>query len=116
MELSDRERQLLLAVIERILPADEVPHVAQEKVAEHVLGQMQPDAEPLKQWLLGLSRESFSVLGGDFAEMHVGMRDEILDRIEAGNCRTDWGMDPTDFFGRIIEAVGKAYRELYPAQ
>jgi hypothetical protein len=114
MELTDHERALLLAVIERILPTDEVPHVNHDTILAHVLTQLEPDADPLKTWLKGLHRESFAVFGSDFAQMHPGMRDELLDRLESRNCRTDWGMEPTDFFAKIIGATGAAFRELYP--
>jgi hypothetical protein len=115
MELTDHERALLLAVIERILPADQVPLVSHDTILTHVLTQLEPDAATLKTWLKGLHRESFAVFGSDFAEMHVGMRDELLDRLESRNCRTDWNLEPTEFFAKIIDLVAAAYHHLYPA-
>ena len=111
--LTDHERQLLLAVIERILPADEVPHVSQDAVLDAALPQL--EGEELHTWLRGLNAESFTQFTVDFTEAHPGMRDELLDRVEAENCKVDWHIDPTAYFGRVIDAVGGAYRTLYPA-
>jgi hypothetical protein len=72
------------------------------------------EGEDLHTWLRGLNAESFTQFTVDFAEAHPGMRDELLDRVEAENCKVNWHIDPTPFFGRIIDAVGEVYRRLYP--
>jgi len=88
-----------------MLPPAEFPQVSQADVAARLEERL--GGEELGRWLRGLVGESYTVYSSGFVEMHPGTRDEVLDRIEAENVRTDWGMDPTEFFGRMIDLVAE---------
>ena len=105
MSLDDDQRAVLAAVVDRMLPPAEFPQVSQADVAARLEERL--GGEELGRWLRGLVGESYTVYSSGFVEMHPGTRDEVLDRIEAENVRTDWGMDPTEFFGRMIDVVAE---------
>jgi hypothetical protein len=105
MSLDDDQRAVLAAVVDRMVPAEEFPQVLQGDVAARLEERLGDDG--LGRWLRGLVGESYTVYSTGFIEMHPGTRDEVLDRIEAENIRTDWQMDPTAFFGRMIDVVAE---------
>jgi hypothetical protein len=105
MSLDDEQRAVLLAVVDRMVPPAEFPQVSHADVAARL--QERLPGEDLSRWLRGLVSESYTVYSTGFVDMHEGTRDEVLDRIEAENVRTDWGMDPTAFFGRMIDVVAE---------
>lgn len=105
MSLDDEQRAVLLAVVDRMVPPAEFPQVSHADVAARLEERL--PVEEFAQWLRGLVSESYTVYSTGFVEMHASTRDEVLDRIEAENIRTDWGMDPTAFFGRMIDVVAE---------
>jgi hypothetical protein len=114
--LTDEQRPLLLAVIDRVLPAERFPGAPQDAVVatlERRLagGDLAGQAEPLARWLAWLDAESFGVFGYDFLSLHAGTRDELLDRLEAENIRTHWTVEPVEFYGQLLEWVAAAYAE-----
>jgi hypothetical protein len=109
MSLDAQQRALLAAVVDRMIPPADFPHVSQADAIARLEDRL--DGEKLARWLQGLVNESYTVYSTGFLEMHEGTRDEILDRIEAENTRTDWQMNPTPFFGRMIDVLAEFLRE-----
>jgi hypothetical protein len=109
MSLDAQQRALLAAVVDRMIPPADFPHVSQADAAARLEERL--DAEKLARWLQGLVNESYTVYSTGFLEMHEGTRDEILDRIESENTRTDWQMNPTPFFGQMIDTLAEYLRE-----
>jgi hypothetical protein len=110
MSLDAQQREVLAAVVDRMIPPADFPHVSQAGAAARLEERLDP--EKLARWLQGLVNESVTVYSTGFLEMHEGTRDEILDRIEAENTRTDWQMNPTPFFGQMIDVLAEYLCEL----
>ncbi|HEY7116167.1 MAG TPA: gluconate 2-dehydrogenase subunit 3 family protein [Tepidisphaeraceae bacterium] len=108
MPLDEDQRALLAAVVDRILPPEQVGSDVQAPALARV--EQELAGEELTRWLRGLANEAVAVFGQGFLDMHIGTRDELLDRIEAENCRANWKMNPTAYFGRIIDVVAEAYQ------
>jgi hypothetical protein len=108
MPLPDDLRPYLLATLRRILPDD--PRA--EQIAQSV-----EDEPRLEQWLVFLRRESWAVFGQDFLDLHESTQDELLDRIDAENYRTEWrGVDGKGLLQRLVELTGKAMSHLPKGQ
>src|SRR4051812_19078543 len=106
MSLSDDEREMLLAVVDRILPPERAPGVAHGPVVAEIERRLETDlagrAAELRTWLGWLENESFAVFSASFLSLHASTRDELLDRIETENVRSVWTVEPTPFFGELI--------------
>ena len=113
--LTDEQRPLLLAVIDRVLPTDRFPDPPHDEVLatieRQLAGDLAEQAEPLARWLAWLDAESFGVFGYDFLSLHPGTRDELLDRLEAENIRTHWTVEPVAFYAQLLEWVAAAYTD-----
>ena len=109
MSLDDEQRALLAAVVDRMIPPADFPHVSHGDAAARLEDRL--DSEKLARWLQGLANESITVYSTGFLDMHEGTRDEVLDRIESENTRTDWQMNPTPFFGQMIDTLAEYLRE-----
>jgi hypothetical protein len=109
MSLDAQQRALFAAVVDRMIPPADFPHVSQADAAARLEERL--DAEQLARWLRGLANESVTVYSTGFLDMHEGTRDEVLDRVESENCRTDWQMNPAPFFGQMIDTLAEYLRE-----
>lgn len=113
MGLSDEERAILTAVVDRIVPperfADEPAGRVVAELERRLAADLAGEAEALSNWLQWIWNESIAVFGQDFLSLHPGTRDELLDRLEAENIRAAWVVEPTPFFGKLINWVAAAY-------
>jgi hypothetical protein len=109
MSLDAQQRALLAAVVDRMIPPTDFPHVPPADAIARLEQRLDP--EKLARWLQGLANESYTIYSTGFLDMHEGTRDEILDRIESENTRTDWQMNPTPFFGQMIDTLAEYLRE-----
>jgi hypothetical protein len=100
MPLPDDLRPYLLAALKRILPED--PRI--EQIAPAL------ENEPhLEQWIESLRGESWAVFGQDFCDLHDSTQDELLDRLDAENYRTQWQIpDPKAFLDRLVDLIAQA--------
>jgi hypothetical protein len=119
MSLSDDERAMLLAVVDRILPPERAPGVQHGPVVAEIERRLTADlaerAADLQRWLGWLWNESIAVFGDGFLSLHASTRDELLDRVEAQNVRCAWTVEPTAFFGELIQWVAAAYEGTHPS-
>jgi hypothetical protein len=101
MPLPDDLHPYFRATMDRIVP----------DIANEVLPLVEGDAEfqsQLQSWLGCLRAESFAVFGQDFLDVHESTRDELLDRIDAENYRTDWkGLHAAAVLQRLVDLAAQ---------
>jgi len=106
----------LRALLDRIIPEDDVPGALGAGVEEYVMRQLAGDCAaeaPLVS--LGLSQldaEARARSGGNsFAFLDSARQDELLRDLEAGRVVTRWpdGLAPAGFFLRMIELAQEGY-------
>lgn len=90
------------ATIDRIVPG----------IADEVLRRLESHSSgferQLETWLTCLRGESFAVFGQDFLDLHESTQDELLDRIDAENYRTDWkGLDSRAVLQRLVDVAAE---------
>ena len=106
MPLAEEMVPYLRATVDRMVEGD-------SDVADYVLSAMAGEFGPqVDAWLGCLRQESYAVFGQDFLDLHPSTRDELLDRIDSGNFRTDWGeLDPPGVLQRLVELAAEGYAQ-----
>jgi hypothetical protein len=105
-ELSDDQRSILTAVVDRVLPIERFADADHARAAAHVVANAGDDLGP---WLTWLNREAVGVFGQSFLDLHEGTRDELLDRLESNNVRSAWTVEPVEFYGTVLQQIARAY-------
>lgn len=112
MTLDEKQREILKAAIEQIIPPRDYPGVYESKIlprVERYLKEESPEeAANFGLSLTQLDQESFAVFGGSFTELHPGTRDELLDRLEMDNVRLPWSMPPAEFVQTLVDLTADA--------
>ena len=112
MPLSDEHRATFTALVETLVPPANHPEGTTASLQSAIEGRLETDLAPelplFLQWLTGLNSESFSVFSSEFSSLFPSTRDELLDRIESDNIRTNWqleelGQTPTAYFKKIVD-------------
>ncbi|HSI32008.1 MAG: gluconate 2-dehydrogenase subunit 3 family protein [Phycisphaerae bacterium] len=118
MELSDDQRATLSALVETLVPPENHPAgttvAVRATLDARLAGDLVGEVEVLGRWLDALHMEALSVFSSGFVELHAPIRDELLDRIEAGNFRIDWrleeaGVTPEGYLDRVLGWVMEAF-------
>jgi hypothetical protein len=113
MPLTDDQRALLTAVVDRLVPLDRYPDAPTGRIVaeleRRLATDLQTELDPLVKWLQWLENESFAIFSASFLSLHASTQDELLDRIESENIRTAWTIPPTEFFGQLIQWTATAY-------
>ncbi|HYE17134.1 MAG TPA: gluconate 2-dehydrogenase subunit 3 family protein [Tepidisphaeraceae bacterium] len=121
MELSEEQRAAWVALVETLVPAENHPAGTTARVLagleRRLAGDLAGEGEVLGRWLDGLHQEAISVFSSAFAELHMGIRDELLDRIEAENYRTEWGLGeagvtPAGYLDRVVGWVMEEFERV----
>ena len=102
MPLNEELIPYFRATMDRIVPdiANEVLHRVEAEPADFL--------PKLESWLGCLRAESFAVFGQDFVDLHESTRDELLDRIDSENYRTDWkDLDPPGVLQRLVDLAAQ---------
>ena len=111
MPLPDHLHPYLLATLNRIVQHPGLP----DQITHRLDTDAQDLAQQLPTWLESLRNESFAVFGEDFLTLHESTQDELFDRIEAQNYRTDWKeIDPAATLQRLVDLAAQAYSSLNP--
>lgn len=103
------ERQLatLRALVDRIIPPDDFPSGWQAGVGDYLAGQFERDLRPqvecYRAGLDALDAEARAAAGVAFAELDAAGQDALLGRVEAGQVRAEWPIDPAAFFQAAIQ-------------
>ena len=108
----------LIAVIDRIIPADDYPSASQAGVENYIQRMLATD---LKSWAMifyscitSISQEAIARFGNSFEQLSVVQQDHILEMLDAGDRpfaeRTvAWAMEPADFFRSLVRLVSEGY-------
>lgn len=104
----DRPRLILQSLFHRILHPDHYPR-AWPTLGERIAHEIQSDPT-LSPGLARLDAEAASVFGQGFPDLHPLQQDELLDRLELDQVRTNWP-DPgaAEWLSRIVNLIGHAY-------
>ncbi|MEP7292399.1 MAG: gluconate 2-dehydrogenase subunit 3 family protein [Chloroflexota bacterium] len=111
--LSERQVELLEALVNRIIPADEFAGGWEGGVRDYLLRQFERDLKALlpiyRLGLDALDGEARAVYGRNFDSLAPELQDELLRQIEAGRITTPWTVDPLAFFRMVIEHSAEGY-------
>jgi len=111
--LTSFEWKTLQALMNRIIPPDDFPNAWNAGVGDYLARQFERDLksqlELYRLGLDGLEAEAQAVAGKSFAELDDSTQDAILTRLEVGQVKSTWQVDPVNFFHTVIEHVMEGY-------
>jgi gluconate 2-dehydrogenase gamma chain len=104
---------ILRAMMNRIIPQDDFPNAWEAGVGTYLERQFERDlqhqVETYRLGLEALDAESQASTGKSFTELSASMQDVLLSKMEAGQVRLSWSVDPTEFFDMVIGHVMEGY-------
>ncbi len=101
-------RDVLRAVVERMIPEDDLPSGWRAGVGDFIDRMLRrTDVGWGDELARGL--ESLDAEAGGFAEMNPADQDAILRRLEGGKSRTSWFVDPAEFVRLVSGLCAQAY-------
>jgi len=111
--LPPRQLEILEALVNRIIPADDDPGGWEAGVGDYLLRQFERDLKPqLQMYVLGLDAldsEARAVYTESFDRLPATKQDELLGHIEAGKVTTLWVVDPVVFFRMVVNHCAEGY-------
>jgi gluconate 2-dehydrogenase gamma chain len=110
--LTDTQTQTLRAAVQRIIPADDDPGAWQAGGGEffHRLLMREPQFLPTYRYGLDALEAEAQADGGDgFSSLTPDAQDALLARVEAGEVRADWPLDPAAFFRLLVEQTTESF-------
>lgn len=111
--LSDRQNEILRALVNRIIPADDDPGGWEAGVGDYLAGQFNRDLRHVESlYALGLESldaEARSVFFQPFDRLPDSLQDELLTRIEAGRVATLWVVQPAAFFVMVVNHCAEGF-------
>src|SRR5512138_458547 len=92
---------ILRSLMNRIIPQDDFPNAWEAGVGDYLSRQLERDLQhQVENYRLGLDAleaEAQASSGTSFSELDTPTQDRLLGRIETGQVRTSWSVNPTDF-------------------
>lgn len=111
--LSSRQVEILEALVNRIIPADEYPAGWEAGVGDYLLRQFERDLKRLLPLytvgLNALDAEARAVHDQSFDQLPAPVQDELLAAVEQGKVTTHWAIDPALFFRLAAEHCAEGY-------
>jgi hypothetical protein len=111
--LSAAEHDLLRALLDRLIPADDFPGAAGTGVENYVTGQLagalSGRAGMVAEGLRGLEAEAKARHGKGFLELDGQERDLILADVESGRAGGGWPVPPAAFFDLMVNLAAEGY-------
>jgi hypothetical protein len=111
--LSDRQNEILRALVNRIIPADDDPGGWEAGVGDYLAGQFNRDLRHVESlYALGLESldaEARAVFSLPFDSLPDSLQDELLTRIEAGRVETLWVVQPAAFFMMVVNHCAEGF-------
>jgi hypothetical protein len=103
----------LRALMDRIIPPDDFPGAWEAGVGDYLARQFErglsDQVDEYRRGLEALETEAQAAAGATFASLDAPAQAEILGRLETGQVRTAWPVDPSGFFSLVIAHVMEGY-------
>ncbi len=110
---TQRQNEILEAVVNRIIPADQDPGGWEGGVGDYLFHQFEGDLKPLLPfYVLGLDAldsESLALYSAEFDRLPTVLRDELLAHLEVGKVITVWPIDAAAWFRTVVEHCAEGY-------
>jgi hypothetical protein len=111
--LNQRQTEILEAMVNRIIPADEDPGGWDGGVGDYLSRQFEGDLKHLlPAYQLGLDAldaESHALYAASFDRLPSVLRDELLAHLEVGKVITVWALDPAAWFRMVVEHCAEGF-------
>jgi hypothetical protein len=104
--LSNDQRTVLRAAVDRIIPADDFPSGWESGVGDYFTQLFLPT------YLIGLKDldlEAEAVYGTSFAMLSEQHQDQLLEHVEKGDVRSSWNEESSKFFNLLVEQTMEGY-------
>ncbi len=105
--------EILQALINRILPADDDPGGWEAGVGDYLFAQFERDLKSLlplyEVGLAALDAEAQVGYGFGFVQISPSEQDALLTRVEVGAVAAVWAVDPIVFFRRVVNHCAEGY-------
>jgi gluconate 2-dehydrogenase gamma chain len=99
--------------MDRIVPPDDYPGAWDSGVGDYLTRQLAGDLrDQLFHYQVGLDAldsEALASAGASFAALTAEQQEALLRRVEAGQVRHLWPIDPARFFGTVVAHVIEGY-------
>jgi len=109
----EHQLRTLHAAIDRIIPEDEFPGGVEAGVCDYLLRQLRADLAHLRpdypRFLAALDDEARAAHDTSFAALADAQQDALLTRVEQGDVRADWPLDPAGFFAQFAEHCAEGF-------
>lgn len=111
--LNPQQTEILRALVDTIIPADDAPSGWEAGVGDYLFRQFERDLRdqlPLyQQGLTALSNEAQAVFGAFFPDLSADQQTELLTKIERGQVITEWAIDPAGFFMMVCHHCAEGF-------
>ena len=113
MVLTEQQIPILQALINCIIPTDDFPNGWDAGVGDYLFQQFGGDLKHLvelyQQGLNCLDDEAQLVYVKAFTSLTLDEQTALLTQIEQGQVKSDWTVDPADFFKIVVEHCTEGY-------
>lgn len=111
--LNARQMEVLRALVNRIIPADQDPGGWEAGVGDYLLRQFERDLKPLLQrYQLGLTALDSEAQAGyalNFDQLAETVQDDLLRRVEQEQTTVFWPVDAAAFFHMAVDHCAEGY-------
>ena len=111
--LTGRQVEVLRAVVNRIIPADEFPGGWEAGVGDYILRQLQGDLKQMvniyARGLDGLDAEAQARHRGGFPELDSNSQDALLRDVEQDKTQAQWETDAVAFYANLVEHAQEGF-------
>jgi hypothetical protein len=111
--LTPTQQLILLALMDRIIPADQDLSATEAGVADYLARQLAGDlhayVETYRVGLEALQAEAQASAQAGFTDLPPAEQDALLQRVEVGDVVHAWPLDPIAFFQAVVQHVTEGY-------
>ena len=111
--LSPGHLSTLRHLMDRIIPPDQDPGAWDAGAGDYLLRQLERELRPkldtYRQGLEALEAEAQASAGAPFSTLAPAAQDALLQRVESGDVKHAWPVDPAQFFGLAVQHTIEGY-------
>ena len=111
--LSEKQIRILEALVNRVIPPDDDPGGWEAGVGDYLFKQFERDLKHMLPvyalGLDGLDAEARAAAGKTFVELSSVEQDALLMRVEVGDVRAAWAVDPVTFFRMVVDHCAEGF-------